>query len=607
MRFLNRAEAETAETAQGAPGKLLSDRRLQSGVFFRLLPYQILLIAINALNGIVDGLYASNAIGKLAMSAIGLYGPLNHFLYAASMMLVSGSQMLYGRYLSQDSRRIQSVFSVNLIVSLGLSLLTALLLALGAAADVTRVLVSEDAVLRQLNQYIFGQAIGIPALLLGQQLFAFLSLENQTGRTMAASIACFVVNAAMNHLFVVVFRMGTFGLGLSSSLSMWVFLGILAYYYLAGRSEWKLSLKACRWKDALEMVRLGYPGALSRFVETFRCIIVNFLILKYVGSVGLSAFSASNSLLAVVWSYPFGIMAVARMLFSISMGEEDRRTLTDTVRIVLTWWMLIMFGIVALLILSAEPLTRLFYQDAADPVYSMTVMGFRLLPLCMPLAVATLSYACYAQVAQKRTISIVLPIVEGALGVVACSLVLIPRMGMNGLYIANILNGFICSAVIVAGAWLSRKRFPRSLEDLLALPERFGVSKEERLDITVRNIQETMEVSRRVIDFCTSRGIDQRRAYYAGLCMEEMAGNVVLHGFSKDQKKHSLDIRVSHSGDDIILRLRDNCVSFNPVERARAMEKGDGIKDVGIRLAYRIAKSVQYQHLLGLNVLVMRI
>lgn len=47
----------------------LSDRKLLTGLFFRLLPYQVLLLIINAVNGIVDSLYASNAIGKAAMSA----------------------------------------------------------------------------------------------------------------------------------------------------------------------------------------------------------------------------------------------------------------------------------------------------------------------------------------------------------------------------------------------------------------------------------------------------------------------------------------------------------------------------------------------------------
>ena len=36
-----------------------SEYKLLTGLFFRLLPYQVLLIVISAVNGIVDSLYAS--------------------------------------------------------------------------------------------------------------------------------------------------------------------------------------------------------------------------------------------------------------------------------------------------------------------------------------------------------------------------------------------------------------------------------------------------------------------------------------------------------------------------------------------------------------------
>ena len=225
----------------------LSDRRLLTGLFFRLLPFQVLMIVISAVNGIVDSLYASNVIGKTAMSAIGLFGPLNHFLYAASIVFVSGSQILYGRYLAKDREKIHGLFSMNMVVSAALAVATSLLLVLGTVTGATRVLVSQEPDLGMLNRYILGQAVGIPALVVGQQLFAFLSLENQTKRTMAASIVCFVVNAILNHVFLVFLRMDTFGLGLSTSLASWAFLAVLAVWYVKGKSEWKFSLKACRW------------------------------------------------------------------------------------------------------------------------------------------------------------------------------------------------------------------------------------------------------------------------------------------------------------------------------------------------------------------------
>ena len=499
------------------------------------------------------------------------------------------------------------MLTINLIVTGGLALLTSLLLALGVLTGATGILVSQEPDLQMLNQYILGQAIGIPALLLGQQLFAFLSLENQSKRTMAASISCFAVNAVLDHLFIVVFPLGTFGLGLSSSIASWVFLAVQVVYYLAGKSEWKFSLHACRWQDAPRIAGLGYPGALSRFVEMFRCLIVNFLVLRYVGSVGLSAFAASNSLLAVIWAVPFGMVAVSRMLFSISIGEEDRRSLIDVLKISQTRGMLLMGCIVALLILLAEPMTRLFYRDPSDPVYQMTVMGFRILPLCMPPAMLSLHFASYTQTMEKRIMSVILPVVDGMVGVVLFSFLLIPPLKMNGLYIANILNGILCFIVIAAGAWIILKRCPRTLEDLMAIPVGFGVPADKRIDITVRSMEEVMNVSRQITDFCSEQGIDPRRTFLAGLCMEEMAGNVVTHGFSKDTKQHSADIRVAYKGDEIILRIRDNCRAFNPSEWIKVMEPGELGRNVGIQLVWQMASDVSYQNLLGLNVLTIRL
>ncbi len=581
-----------------------SDYRLLSGVFFRLLPYQVLLIVINAVNGIVDSIYASNAIGTGALSAIGLYSPMNHFLYAVSMMLVSGSQVLCGKYLARDRGHIQSIFTVDLAISLGVSLLTSLGMVLWAVTGAAGTSGPDS-----LKDYILGQAVGVPALVLGQQFFAFLSLENRTRRTMAASLTCFAVNAVFDHVLVVFFSMGTFGLGLSSSLSAWMFLAVQAAWYLKGRSEWKLSpgaLKTCRWGDALKICSLGYSGALSRFVEAFRCLIVNALVLRFVGSVGLSAFAASNSFLAVIWAVPFGMLSTARMLMSIAVGNEDRRSLVDTVRVVFTKGMLVMCVIVALLILSAVPLTHLFYGESAGEVFGMTVAGFRILPLCMLPALISLTFAGYYQTIDQKPMKIVLPVVDGVVGVVLFSAILIPLMGINGLYIANVLNGVLCLLLIFLHARRANRRAPRTAEDLMAIPQGFGVPAQDRMDLTVRNLGEVVKVSESVMDFCAAHGIDRRRSYLAGLCLEEMAGNVITHGFTADKRGHSVDVRVAARDEGLILCLRDNCIAFDPSVHAMG-SPDENIKNVGIHLVYSMAADVTYQNLLGMNVLTVRL
>ena len=226
----------------------------------------------------------------------------------------------------------------------------------------------------------------------------------------------------------------------------------------------------------------------------------------------------------------------------------------------------------------------------------------------MPLAVISLCFACYAQAIQKKAMSIVLPVIDGFAGVTCLSLFLLPAMKMNGLYLANILNGVICFAVITAFAWKAQGRCPRNVEELLAIPAGFEAPDTKRLDVTVRNMDDVVNISRQVMAFCGDLGADRRRTYLAGLSLEEMASNVVLHGFKKDKKKHhSVDIRVMYSEDTLLLRLRDDCRPFDPASRADLLNEEDITRNIGIRTVFQTAQSVQYQNLLGLNVLTIRI
>ena len=233
--------------------------------------------------------------------------------------------------------------------------------------------------------------------------------------------------------------------------------------------------KAFSIGDSFYIVKRGYPGALSRFLEMFRCLIVNSLILTYVGSVGLSAFAAVNSVMAVFWSLPYGMLAVTRMLFGIAIGEEDRKSLETINRIVLVKCTIFQNVVAFLIIVFGTPLTQMFYRDMSDPVYNMTLMGFRILPLCMGFSVWCLHFGCYGQALQKKGLSHVLPIMDGAVFVIACSILLIPIMKMNGLYVANVLNGVLCCSFIVIYAAAGLRRLPRNLDELLVIPDEFGV------------------------------------------------------------------------------------------------------------------------------------
>ena len=585
-----------------------SNMKLTSKLMFRLLPLQIFLALIGSINSIISGLFATNFVGVNAMTAVGLYSPINMLIYAISTMLVGGATIMCGKYMGKnEDEKVQNVFSVAVVLSTAIALFFIVLFLTFGLFDLTGFIAKDPEVRPLFNSYLAGQAVGLLPLILGNQLAAFLSLENRVSRTTIASVTYIFVNIVLNYIFVGKLQMEAFGLALASSLGLWVYFLIQAQYFFTKGSELKFFKRHLDWSETKDIIIIGIPGAASFGYQTLRGFIVNALLMAYVGAAGVSALASSDGLLRLAWGLPGGMMAVSRMVMSISIGEEDRQTLTDVMRNMFRRFIPLMCVICGVIIACAVPLAKLYYKDTSEPVFMMTVWGFRLLPLSMPLAIICMHFTVYAQSSGKQLLVHILSILDGVVDVALFTAILIRPIGMNSVYIANVLNGVVTTIVVVMYSMIKIKRFPHRMDELMVIPDNFGFSEDERLDISVRKEDEVVKVSRAVNDFCIKRGIDNRRAYMASLFLEEMAGNIVEHGFTKDGKNHSIDIRVVHKDDNVILRIKDDCVPFDPATRKDIIDPDDPARNIGIRMIYKLNHNIEYKNMLGLNVLMVRL
>ena len=587
--------------------EIRADGNLITRTFFRLLPIQILLAAINAVNNTVSSLFAANSVGPAAMSAIGFYNPINTLMCAVTGLFVCGSQIICGKYMGANQMdKTRNVFAVDILSSLLFSAVYIALHLLAVPFGWMGLFTKDPEVRVYLDQYVLGRAIGIIPYVLGQQFAAFLSLENKTARTTVASVAFIFVNLVTNYLFVSRWKMQAFGLALASSVGLWVFFLVELAYYLGKKSVMKIRFRGIKKEDFGKIFTTGLPGALGDGYQTIRGLILNALITMYAGSAGMSALSTTNSFVGLFWTIPSAMLVVSRMLMSVSIGEEDRRSLTDVMRHMFKWSIPIMAVIAVTIALLAEPITNLYYHDPTSEVYKMTVWGMRLMPLVMPLAIPTMNGVCYAQSSGKQVLVNILTAFDGFIGVCLFSLILVPSMSINGVYWATILNSIFADLIIVIYSIIRNKHFPRTMDEYMVIPADFGVSEADRIDMTVRNMEDVMTVSLKVTDFCREKGIDAKRTFHASLFLEEMAGNVVDHGFNKDKKSHLIDIRVAKKNDELILRIKDDCKPFDPASRSKLFDPEDPAKNVGLRMIYSMAEKVEYNNILGLNVLTIR-
>lgn len=168
----------------------------------------------------------------------------------------------------------------------------------------------------------------------------------------------------------------------------------------------------------------------------------------------------------------------------------------------------------------------------------------------------------------------------------------VPVFGINAAWLGNAVVDLICLGVILVSVWVWKGGFSLQTGALLKLPDDFGASPEELWECTLRNRDSVCDASESAVSFCLERGFDRRGAYFAGLCIEEMARNIFQHGGHQEKDDH-VDVRMVVQ-DELTIRIRDNCIAFDPRKRLEQFHPEDPSRNIGIRLTAGIARQIDY-------------
>ncbi len=583
----------------------LHSHEMTRRLFFRLLPVQIAIVAMGSVNAIVDGVIAARCIDAATVGVVGLYYTMIRILEASGSVLLGGATVLSGRYLGSgqiDKTRGVCSLGVAMAVLIGAVLTAVSFLAPGTLAGW---LGANEQLKGALTDYIRGYAVGIIPQLLAQLLTATLQLERQDRRGQIGITVMVVCNVLLDILFIVVLKMGVFGLALATSVANWAHFLVLAQYYFTDKAQLKPGIRCIAWRELPSLLQTGSPNAVLVVFLAARSLAVNKLLLSWSGQDALSALSAFNMICGLLVAVALGAGMLIRMLSSVFIGEENREGLTDLIRIVLTRMLPVMAGIGVVSILLAPVITGSFFPDPNSEVYRLMKELLILYSCFLPLVQLLTAFAGYCQALGVRVFVHVISLVDGFLGIFLPAILLAPRLGAFGVWLSFPI-GLILTALLDLGYVLFRcGHWPRSAAEWLMLPPSFGTG--EQLVLDLRNLEQVTATSVRVQRFCEEHSVSGRVSAFAGLCLEETAANIVQHGFTKDRKTHSIEMRVLLRSGSVTLRVKDDCIPFDPKERYEMTAGDDPAANIGIRLIYSLADEVVYQNLLGLNVLTVRL
>ena len=554
---------------------------------------------------LIDSIMIGRFLGVDSMSAYGLASPLLLIFAALGSMISAGVQVMCGKTMGKGDRKGTNVcYTVSAILVAAISAVG--LIAVFVFLDPITTLLGagkpspDNHVFTLTKDYIIGFIIGAPAFLCAQVMVPYMQLSGRRTRLVAAVIAMTVSDIAFDLLNVFVFKGGTFGMGLGSTLSYYIAVAIGIGYFLRKNCMFRFTRCERIGKTCRELASYGFPTVVNQISMVLLVFMLNRLLLDVHGTLAVAAYSVISTVGNICYCFGSGIGAVAMMLAAIFFAERDRTSIRELVRSMTKNAVVLDLIVTAAGLALASPLISLFLGSATG-AKEIAVTGLRLFLLSIVPASLNSAFKNYYQGVDRLRLSEIISVLQNFVFTALFAFILSRFLGVNGVWLGFVCGETLTLIVLSVIVWRHHGDVSLSADAYSMLEPGFAVSDESCFERTVQTIEEATAASQQICDFCSERGIDRRMSTLIGLCVEEMTVNIIEHGFTKDDLPHNIDVRLVVEGDSRIIRIRDNCVHFDPTKYLELHKTDDPAAHIGLRMVMGTVKEANYFNSLGLN------
>ena len=566
-------------------------------LFRQITTTQILSSMTNYLCLLIDSIVVGRLLGVNAMSAYGIATPLLTIYTALGLMLVNGANVPLGQAIGRGDREgTNTCYSTSITMAMLLAIMSILLIFTAGDPLCSLLGAPEGEVFVLTRDYLRGYMLGAPFFFLSQLLNTYLQTIGKRKRVTCSVIAMIVVNVIGDLLSVFLFHGSMFGIGLVSSLS-YLASCMVSFGGLVGKDSF-FRFGRISPHVFIEILRAGNWVLLNQAFVTVRTLVYNLLLIKLGGTVAVAAFAVYTTLTNLMYTIGIGAGSTTLILSSIFYGEEDRDSIHSLVSAMLLHTLTLTVSVILFSEIMATWLLQLFLgSDLPD----MAVLGFRLFLISMIPNMLINVFKMYFSGIKHTKINSLIAFLQH-IGLNISFVWLFSRLfGLTGLWIGATMGQFAALLFIAIICWRKYGRVSFSPAAVSYLDKDFGAKPEDCTTLTVSDIPSAVSTSQTLCAFCEQKGLSPRNSMLIGLCVEEITINIIKHGFIKDGHPHNIDVRLVAGANKNILRIRDNCMNFDPTDYFKLHQDTDPAAHIGLRMVMRIVKEARYINTLGLN------
>ena len=589
-----------------------SNRSIIRNTFYIQLTAFILLSLSSSVGSMIDGVVIGQFLGVDSIAAFGIINPLMIAFSIIGAVIVAGARNRFTRLLGAGkTEQARKVFSLACALSAGFAsaLMFFLIIFSGQVTSALGASGNNAELLPLARGYLIGISFGLPAMNLVRVLNGFMPLDNDRNLPVISSIALTISDILMDLAAVLIFHGGTFEMGVATSVSYYVALVVLLTHFRKKEAFLRFTLRGLPWNETAEILGKGMPSGVCRLGNTVRCIFMNRMLALIASSAAIAAYSVHRQADSFFNPVTIGMADTVALLAGILIGEEDRPMMKRLLFTSVQATIVITAGIAALIWILAPQFASLYIKGNPEAL-RLAVTAVRCYAIGMPINGLNLIYLNYFQgIGKSRLASISGFICESGFLILSAA-AMIPSFGADAVWLAYPISQLLvmCYYGIVVAVESRRIKIHREglWNRVLLLPDTFDVLDHDKLDVTVTKMEDVMALTDSIWKFCDEHGCDSTRRNHLALSVEELAGNMIQHGFT-DGRPHCIEARVLKKGDRYYVRFRNDCLIFDPLKQIRLLSDEDPTYHIGLRMIAGLARDIRYTCVLKLNNILVKI
>lgn len=406
--------------------------------FFKYAIPSSLAMFISSLYTVVDGIFVGQGVGDSALAAVNIVLPFTVMLFGLASMFAIGGGALVSKNIGANNVKkavniFRQVFKSLLIFSLLISIICILF-----TNEIVTILGATEVLKPLAVDYLRFYAIFCIPNLIGIVLNSFVRNDGRPKLAMVSTISGAITNIILDYIFIFQLGMGIKGAAIATGLGQIVTVTILLPHFIMKKGYLSFGNVDISFKIVKEFCTIGFPSFFAQGSYSIIVLLHNIALVKYVGEIGISAYSILNYLTTNIYMVLYGITLGVQPLVSYNYGKKDGEKMLGLFRITAIS-NIVITGVFVIISFSFGPsLISIFTNDMQ--IVKMSYDALKIACISYFSVGLNLNILVYYQAIEIPKYSNLICILRSVVYLPVCLFILGRLFGINGIWASAILS-----------------------------------------------------------------------------------------------------------------------------------------------------------------------